>query len=106
MNTEGSAHFDPDQVHAKYRQERDKRLVEGRGAIRDLTGDDLFARYREDPFTPFTDREPLSDEVDVAIIGAGIGGLVAGAHLRKVGVQRIRLVDQAGGVGGTWYWNR
>jgi cation diffusion facilitator CzcD-associated flavoprotein CzcO len=106
VNTEGSAHFDPDQVHAKYRQERDKRLVEGRGAIRDLTGDDLFARYREDPFTPFTDREPLSDEVDVAIIGAGIGGLVAGAHLRKVGVQRIRLVDQAGGVGGTWYWNR
>jgi phytoene dehydrogenase-like protein len=106
VNTQGHPHFDPDQVHAKYRLERDKRLVEGRAAIRDLTGDDRFARYRDDPFTPFTHREPIADDVDVAVIGAGIGGLVAGAQLRKVGVQRIRLVDQAGGVGGTWYWNR
>jgi cation diffusion facilitator CzcD-associated flavoprotein CzcO len=107
VNAKGSPqHFDPDQVHSKYRQERDKRLFEGRGAIKDLTGDDLFGRYREDPFTPFTEREPLSDEVDVAIIGAGIAGLVAGAELRRVGVPQIRLIDQAGGVGGTWYWNR
>ncbi len=42
----------------------------------------------------------------MAIIGAGIAGLVAGAELRKAGVNAIRLIDQAGGVGGTWYWNR
>ncbi len=42
----------------------------------------------------------------MAVIGAGIAGLVAGAELRKVGVPRISLIDQAGGVGGTWYWNR
>ncbi len=106
MKTDSSPHFDPDKVHAKYREERDKRLVEGRSAIRDLTGDALFARYREDPFTPFDHREPVSDEVDVAIIGAGIAGLVAGAELRRAGVPQIRLIDQAGGVGGTWYWNR
>ena len=35
-----------------------------------------------------------------------MAGVVAGAHLRKVGVDRIRLIDNAGGIGGTWYWNR
>jgi cation diffusion facilitator CzcD-associated flavoprotein CzcO len=101
-----SAHFDPDAVHAKYLEERDKRLIPGRAAIRDLTGDDVFAKYREDPFTSYVQRDALSDEVDVAIIGAGIAGVAAGVELRKAGLRRIRLIDQAGGVGGTWYWNR
>ena len=35
-----------------------------------------------------------------------MAGLVVGAKLREAGVERIRLIDQAGGVGGTWYWNR
>ena len=30
----------------------------------------------------------------------------AGAELRKAGLERISLIDQAGGIGGTWYWNR
>ena len=59
-----------------------------RGAIRDFT------------------REPLSDEVDVAIIGAGFGGLLTGARLRELGVESMRLIDKAADVGGTWYWNR
>jgi len=42
----------------------------------------------------------------VVIIGGGIAGLVAGAQLRKAGIERIRIIDQAGGFGGTWYWNR
>ena len=103
---DGAPHFDPDAVHAKYLEERDKRLVEGRAAIRDLSGDTLFGKYREDPFTPYVHREPVTDDVDVAIVGAGIGGLVAGAELRKAGIGKIRLIDEAGGVGGTWYWNR
>src|ERR1700679_2560865 len=93
-----SADFDPDAVHAKYLEERDKRLIPGRAAIRDLTGDDPFTKYREDPFTPYVLREALSDEVDVAIVGAGIAGVTAGVELRKAGVKRIRLIDQAGGV--------
>ena len=40
------------------------------------------------------------------IVGGGIAGLLAGAELRKAGIERIRIVDQAGGIGGTWYWNR
>src|SRR6516165_9649182 len=99
-------HFDPDAVHAKYRAERDKRLVEGRSDIRDLDQDRVFGHYRDDPFTPYVERPAVVDEVDVVILGGGIAGVLVGAELRKRGVERIRIVDQAGGIGGTWYWNR
>jgi cation diffusion facilitator CzcD-associated flavoprotein CzcO len=42
----------------------------------------------------------------VVIVGGGIAGVLAGAQLRKAGIERIRIIDQAGGIGGTWYWNR
>jgi cation diffusion facilitator CzcD-associated flavoprotein CzcO len=98
--------FDPEAVHAKYQEEREKRMVKGRADIRDLTRDALFAEYRRDPFNPVVEREPLSEDVDVAILGAGIAGVVVGAKLREAGIKGIRLIDKAGGVGGTWYWNR
>ena len=101
-----AAGYDPEAVRAKYLAERDKRLVPHRSDIRDLRTDEHFARYRTDPFTPFADRDPVVDEVDVVIVGGGIAGILAGASLRRAGVERIRIVDQAGGVGGTWYWNR
>jgi cation diffusion facilitator CzcD-associated flavoprotein CzcO len=97
---------DLEAVHAKYLHERDKRLVPGRADIRDLTRDEHFARFRADPFTPRVERAPIVEEVDVVIVGGGIAGVLAGANLRKAGVERIRIVDQAGGIGGTWYWNR
>jgi cation diffusion facilitator CzcD-associated flavoprotein CzcO len=102
----GAASYDPDAVRAKYLAERDKRLVPGRADIRDLRTDEHFAGYREDPFTPFLERDPVADEVDVVIVGGGIAGVLAGARLREAGIERIRIVDQAGGIGGTWYWNR
>ena len=98
--------YDPAAVKARYLAERDKRLVPGRAAIRDLATDEHFAAYRADPFTPLASREAIVDEADVVIVGGGIAGVLAGVHLRKAGVERIRIVDQAGGVGGTWYWNR
>ena len=101
-----SPQFDPEAVHAKYAEERAKRMVEGRAEIRDLTRDEAFASYRSDPFTPFIEREPISEDIDVAVIGAGMCGVLAGAELRKVGVEKIRLIDKSGGIGGTWYWNR
>ena len=101
-----AASYDPTAVHAKYLAERDRRLVPGRADIRDLTSDEHFARFRDDPFTPFTERDPVTDDVDVVIVGGGIAGVLAGVQLRRHGVERIRIIDQAGGIGGTWYWNR
>jgi cation diffusion facilitator CzcD-associated flavoprotein CzcO len=98
--------FDPDAVHAKYLAERDKRLIEGRAAIRDLRRDEYFSKFRADPFTPVVARDPVVEDVEVAIIGAGMAGVCAGVRIRQAGVQRIRMIDEAGGVGGTWYWNR
>ena len=40
------ADYDPEAVRARYLAERDKRLVPGRAAIRDLSTDEYFARYR------------------------------------------------------------
>jgi cation diffusion facilitator CzcD-associated flavoprotein CzcO len=98
--------YDPEAVRAKYLAERDKRLVPHRADIRDLRTDEHFAQYRDDPFRPLIERDPVADDVDVVIVGGGIAGLLAGARLRQAGLERIRIIDQAGGVGGTWYWNR
>ncbi len=106
VNDGGAGDFDPAAVHAKYLAERDKRLIPGRADIRDLSRDEHFARFRDDPFTPVTARDPLIDEVDVVIVGGGMAGVLAGAQLRDAGIERIRILDQAGGIGGTWYWNR
>jgi cation diffusion facilitator CzcD-associated flavoprotein CzcO len=98
--------FDRDAVNRKYAEERSKRAFEGRAVTRDLNVDEHFSSYRDDPFTPYVERDPIDDEIDVAIIGAGLAGVLAGADLRAAGIERIRLIDGAGGIGGTWYWNR
>ncbi|KAL0573796.1 hypothetical protein V5O48_008149 [Marasmius crinis-equi] len=48
------------------------------------------------------------DHVKFLVVGAGIGGLVMAVRLIQVGfpVEQIRIVETAGGIGGTWYWNR
>ena len=66
-----------------------------------------FAHFVDDPYVePGFEREPLTDEVDVVVIGGGFGGLLAGARLREAGVDDIRIIEKGGDFGGTWYWNR
>ena len=105
-NDDTAAGFDPESVRARYLAERDKRLVPGRAEIRDLRADERFAGYRDDPHTEFRDREPVDEELDAVIIGAGLAGVCVGARLRESGLDKIRFIDEAGGIGGTWYWNR
>ena len=97
--------FDPEALLAKYRAERDKRIrPDGNEQYQQPKGD--FSHFLDDPYTePFT-REPLFDEVEVAVIGGGFGGLLAGARLREAGVKSIRMIEKGGDFGGTWYWNR
>jgi cation diffusion facilitator CzcD-associated flavoprotein CzcO len=98
--------FDPDALRDKYREERDKRLRDDANEqYVEVTAE--FSNYVEDPYVePGFTRDPLFDEVDVAIIGGGFGGLLMGARLREAGFGRLRLIEKAGDVGGTWYWNR
>ncbi|HYL59823.1 MAG TPA: NAD(P)/FAD-dependent oxidoreductase [Candidatus Acidoferrales bacterium] len=98
--------FDPDALREKYRQERDKRIrVDGNEQYVEVKGD--FSRYVDDPYVaPGFTRAPLTDAVDVVIIGGGFGGLLAGARLREAGVKDIRVIEKGGDFGGTWYWNR
>ena len=92
-------------MRIKYRQERDKRFrADGRKQY--SLPQEVLGRLLEDPNARPINREPLHDEVDVIIIGGGYTGLLAGARLRKLGIEKIRIVDRAGDVGGTWYWNR
>ena len=98
--------FDPDALRQKYASERDRRLrPDGIAQYVEIAGP--FAGFADDPWSdPHFARAPLHDDVDVAIVGAGFGGLLIGARLRELGVQNIRLIDKAADVGGTWYWNR
>ena len=98
--------FDPEALREKYRQERDKRLRDdGNRQYIEVTGE--FAHFVDDPYVePGFEREPLTDDVDGAVIGGGFGGLLAGARLREAGIESIRMIEKAGDFGGTWYWNR
>jgi cation diffusion facilitator CzcD-associated flavoprotein CzcO len=52
-----------------------------------------------------TTRAGTIDQFDAIIIGAGVSGLCQLYHLRQLGLN-VRLFEEGGGVGGTWYWNR
>jgi cation diffusion facilitator CzcD-associated flavoprotein CzcO len=96
---------DLDALRAKYRAERDRRIrPDGSGQYRRVTGE--FGYYADDPYTAPVSRASLTDRVEVAVIGGGFGGLLTGARLRQAGVEHIRMLDEGGDFGGTWYWNR
>jgi len=97
--------FDPDELRRRYELERDKRLrADGNEQYVEMTG--RFAHYLEDPYVEPAEREPLFDDVTVAIIGGGFAGLVTGARLKEAGVDDVRIIEKGGDFGGTWYWNR
>ncbi len=101
----GPLAFDPEALRERYIDERDRRVGRAEPTRTTVTAD--FSRYVDDPYVePGFSRESITDEVDVVIVGAGFGGLLLGARLRQLGLRRIRLIEQAGDVGGTWYWNR
>ncbi len=102
----GPLDFDPDALKAKYLGERDKRLrPDGNAQYIEVKAE--FSRYVEDPYVaPGFTRAPVFDDVEFAIIGGGFGGLLMGARLREAGFESIRVVENAGDFGGTWYWNR
>ncbi|MFF3898562.1 flavin-containing monooxygenase [[Kitasatospora] papulosa] len=93
-------------LRQRYRLERERRVrPDGAGQYRDTEAE--FGYYAADPYTAEpAERAPLHDTVDVAVVGGGFGGILAGARIRQQGVRRVRVVEKGGDFGGTWYWNR
>ncbi|MEV4969352.1 NAD(P)-binding protein, partial [Streptomyces sp. NPDC053808] len=93
-------------LRQRYRLERERRVrPDGAGQYRNTEAE--FGYYAADPYAGEpAERAPLHDTVDVAVVGGGFGGILAGARIRQQGVRRVRIVEKGGDFGGTWYWNR
>ena len=88
---------------ARYRAFKEVR----RGAADYMAIEGEFAKYLEDVFSePPVERDALTDECDILVVGAGFAGLLLWYKLRDAGFDDVRFCEKGGDVGGTWYWNR
>jgi cation diffusion facilitator CzcD-associated flavoprotein CzcO len=105
-NTQAWASDELAALRQRYRVERERR-VHPDGASQYHDAEAEFGYYAADPYVEkIVERAPLSDTVDVAVVGGGFGGLLAGARMRQQGIERIRIIEKGSDFGGTWYWNR
>ncbi|KIW94912.1 uncharacterized protein Z519_04891 [Cladophialophora bantiana CBS 173.52] len=99
-------------IQQTYDEERQKRTrPDGDAQYIDLAISEQFKHYREDPWLDERSETVTirnGEHVKYLILGAGCGGLLFAIKLIKAGItaSEIRIVDAAGGVGGTWYYNR
>ena len=98
--------FDLRALRLRYDQERDRRIREDGEAQYVEVAADYADYYETDPWSPPVDREPISEDIDVAVLGGGFAGLMAGAHFRQDGIDSFRIIEMGGDFGGAWYWNR
>ncbi|MBL6953228.1 MAG: NAD(P)/FAD-dependent oxidoreductase [Alphaproteobacteria bacterium] len=88
---------------AKYRAFKETR----RGAADYMAMEGEFSKYLEDVYSADPiEREALTDECEILVVGAGFAGLLLWYKLRKAGFNDVRICEKGGDVGGTWYWNR
>jgi cyclohexanone monooxygenase len=93
-------------LREKYRQERNKRIRPELTEQYIRPVDDFADAYEVDPHMPVEPRAAISEDLEVAILGGGWTGLLAGYHLRQRGLDGFRHIEHGGDFGGVWYWNR
>ncbi|KAG7092713.1 hypothetical protein E1B28_009043 [Marasmius oreades] len=79
-----------------------------------LADNERLRHLVDDPFADHPALDKLSppltsgDRVKFLIVGAGMGGILNAIRLVQAGfsADQIRIIEVAGGIGGTWYWNR
>ena len=88
---------------AKYREFKEQR----RGAADYMAMEGEFTKYLEDHYSESpVQRDSLTDECEIVVVGAGFAGLLLWYRLKEAGFQDVRFCEKGGDVGGTWYWNR
>ena len=88
---------------ARYREYKEARA----GAADYMRMEGEFAHYLQDVYSaPPVPREPLSDQCEILVVGAGFAGLLLWHRLQEAGFADVRFCERGGDVGGTWYWNR
>lgn len=98
----------------RYEEEKAKRLRDdGTKQFVDVLLSNQHERFAEDPWVDSTTIQEIGNKFpdgrcEVLIIGGGWGGILHAVRMVDAGIhpEQIRIVDPAGGFGGTWYWNR
>ncbi|WP_439133566.1 flavin-containing monooxygenase [Pseudomaricurvus sp.] len=98
--------IDIEAIKEKYTEERNKRIRPDGQKQYVKTKEEFSEEYLHDPHTPVEPRDPISEDLEVAILGTGWSGILAAYHLKKAGVTDFRNIDHGGDWGGVWYWNR
>ncbi|KAJ6006028.1 hypothetical protein N7451_003972 [Penicillium sp. IBT 35674x] len=103
------------QMKVRYEEERKKRLREdGNAQFIEVSEFPQYEHFADDPWVdPTAVQPPLQEKFpdnrsEMLIIGAGWGGIQYAVRMVEAGIlaEDIRIIDPAGGFGGTWYWNR
>lgn len=94
------------EVQDRYHAERDKRWrLDGPTQYTGLDDDSVRRKIYRDVASD----QKVEQGIRMLIVGAGFGGLLFAVRLLQSGFLRateILFVDQAGGFGGTWWWNQ
>jgi len=105
---------DVQRANQRYNEERAKRLkYEGNDQFIDISLSKTFQHLEEDPWVDHSSVKDVQkmfpdNSCEFLVMGAGLGGLVYAIRMIEAGMrpENIRIIDPAGGFGGTWYYNR
>ncbi len=94
------------QLKAKYLAERDRRLRQGFEQQYITIGEsEKFKHWLDDLWNKGPERQPISVDTDVLVLGSGFSGLLTASKLKDAGITNFKMIDGSGDFGGTVGWD-